>query len=89
MQQALHRSSLVPRGFVVESAYYEGDKAVIEIRASGSVGLCPLCGTVSQRVRSRYRRRVTTSRFRGGSYSSWWSPAASAATPSCAGAKSY
>ncbi|MBR0868407.1 transposase [Bradyrhizobium diazoefficiens] len=59
MQQALHRSSLVPRGFVVESAYYEGDKAVIEIRASGSVGLCPLCGTVSRRVHSRYRRRVT------------------------------
>jgi hypothetical protein len=32
MQQALHRSSLVPRGFVVESAYYEGDKAVIAVR---------------------------------------------------------
>jgi hypothetical protein len=47
MQQALHRSSLVPRGFVVESAYYEGDKAVILVRASGSVGLCPSCGTVS------------------------------------------
>ena len=29
MQQELRRSSLVPRGFVVESAYYEGDKAVI------------------------------------------------------------
>jgi hypothetical protein len=28
MQQALHRPSLVPRGFVVESAYYEGDKAI-------------------------------------------------------------
>jgi hypothetical protein len=31
MQQALYRSSLVPHGFVVESAYYEGDKAVIAI----------------------------------------------------------
>jgi hypothetical protein len=30
MQQALHRSSLVPRGFVVESAYYEGDRATDE-----------------------------------------------------------
>ena len=59
MQQALHRSSLVPRGFVVESAYYEGDKAVITVRASGSVGLCPSCGTVSRRVHSRYRRHVT------------------------------
>src|ERR1700739_577511 len=59
MQQALHRSSLVPRGFVVESAFYEGDKAVITVRASGSVGLCPSCGTVSRRIHSRYRRRVT------------------------------
>ncbi|MCK1493572.1 transposase family protein [Bradyrhizobium sp. 180] len=59
MQQALQRSSLVPSGFVVESAYFEGDKAVIAVRASGSVGLCPSCGTVSRRVHSRYRRRVT------------------------------
>jgi hypothetical protein len=29
MQQALQRSSLVPSGFVVESAYYEGDKSAI------------------------------------------------------------
>src|SRR5258707_10977685 len=59
MQQALQRSSLVPRGFVVESAYDEGDKAVIAVRAAGSVGLCPSCGTVSRRVHSRYRRHVT------------------------------
>jgi len=38
---------------------YEGDKAVITVRASGSVGLCPSCGTVSRRIHSRYRRRVT------------------------------
>ena len=48
MQQALQRSSLVPSGFVVESAYFEGDKAVIAVRAWGSVGLCPSCGTVSR-----------------------------------------
>ncbi len=59
MQQALDRSSPVPRGFVVESACYEGDKAVITVRASGSVGMCPSCGTASRRIHSRYRRRVT------------------------------
>src|ERR1700720_4315943 len=58
MQQALQRSSLVPSGFVVESAYYQGNKAIIAVRASGSVGLCPSCGTVSRRVHSRYRRHV-------------------------------
>src|SRR5690348_17189158 len=59
MQQAFRRSSRVPRGLVVESACYEGDKAVIAVRASGSVGQCPSCGAASRRVHSRYRRRVT------------------------------
>ena len=59
MRQALYRSSLVPRGLVVETAYYEGDKAIVLVRASGSVGLCPSCVTASRRVHSRYRRRVT------------------------------
>lgn len=47
------------RGFVVESAYYEGNKTVFAVEASGSIGLCPSCGTASRRVHSRYRRRVT------------------------------
>jgi zinc-finger of transposase IS204/IS1001/IS1096/IS1165 len=59
MQQALQRSSLVPSGFVVESACFEGDKALISVRATRSLGQCPCCGTVSRRVHSRYRRRVT------------------------------
>ena len=58
MQQALRRSSLVPAGFVVESAFYEADKAVITVYASNGFGLCPSCGTVSRRVHSRYRRRA-------------------------------
>jgi hypothetical protein len=49
----------VPSGFVVESAFYEGDKAIVVVRASGSIGLCPSRGTVSRRVDSHYRRRVT------------------------------
>jgi transposase len=59
MQQALQRSRLVPSGLVVESACFEGDKIVIAVRASGSAGRCPSCGTSSRRVHSRYRRRVT------------------------------
>lgn len=59
MQQALQRSNLVPSGFVVESTYFEGEKVVIAVRTSRSVGFCPSCGTVSRRVHSRYRRRVT------------------------------
>ena len=59
MQQALRRASLVPVGFVVESAFCQADRTVITVRPSGSLGLCPSCGTVSQRVHSYYRRCVT------------------------------
>ena len=59
MQQALRRSSLMPAGFVVESAFYEPDKAAFTVRPSSSFGLCPLCGTVSGWVHSHYRRRIT------------------------------
>ena len=64
MQQALRHSSLVPSGFVVESAFYEADRAVFTVRASSGFGLCPSCGTVSRRVHSRYRRRVTAHQAR-------------------------
>ena len=59
MQQALRRSSLVPTGFVVESAFRQADSTVITVRSLTSFGLCPSCGTVSRRVHSHYRRRVT------------------------------
>src|SRR5271168_1129362 len=59
MQQSLSRSSLVPSGFVVESAFCNADKTTITVRPSGCFGLCPSCGTVSRRVHSHYRRRVT------------------------------
>jgi transposase len=58
MQQALRRSSLVPTGFVVESAFYEADRILITVRAVRSFSLGPACGTVSRRVHSHYRRRV-------------------------------
>ena len=58
MQQALRRSSLVPAGFVVESAFCDIETTVITVRPSQSFGLCPSCGAVSRRVHSHYRRRV-------------------------------
>jgi transposase len=59
MQQALRRASLVPAGFVVESAFCEADRAVFTVRPSSGFGLCPSCGTVSRRVHSYYQRRIT------------------------------
>jgi transposase len=59
MQQALRRSDLVPAEFVVESASFEADRVVFTVRRENSFGVCPSCGTVSRRVHSHYRRRVT------------------------------
>jgi transposase IS204/IS1001/IS1096/IS1165 family protein len=59
MQQALRRASLVPAGFVVESAFCQVDRTVITVRPSRSFGPCPSCGTISRRVHSYYRRCVT------------------------------
>jgi transposase len=39
--------------------FYEADKTVFAVRPSCGFGLCPSCGTVSRRVHSRYRRRIT------------------------------
>lgn len=39
MQQALQRSSLVPSGFVVESACFEGDKIIIAVRSREALGV--------------------------------------------------
>jgi hypothetical protein len=59
MQQSFSRSSLMPSGFVVESAYQDGDRAIITVRFCRGFGSCPSCGTVSRRVHSHYRRQVT------------------------------
>jgi transposase len=59
MQQALRRSSLVPSGFVVESAFCDVDKTVITVRSVQDFSACPSCGTVSRRIHSRYERRAT------------------------------
>jgi hypothetical protein len=63
MQQALQRSNLVPSGFVVESAYFEGDKAVIAVRASNAaiLALSKNGIPIKQIVRQTPRRNVTTS----------------------------
>jgi transposase len=58
MQQALRCSSLVPTGFVVESAFCQAGSTVITVRSLTSFGLCPSCGAVSRRLHSHYRRRV-------------------------------
>lgn len=56
--RALRSSELVPSGFVVEDARCDATGMVIAVRAVRTANACPECGTNSQRVHSRYRRRL-------------------------------
>jgi len=51
-------SNLVPRGFVVDDAVMDGTTALITVRAVAEASACPGCGTHSERVHSRYCRRL-------------------------------
>jgi hypothetical protein len=59
MQRVLRPSALVPRGFDVESAVYDGAATVITVRPTSDASLCPGCGASSGRIHSRYLRRLT------------------------------
>jgi len=52
-------SMLVPPGFSADFAFSDGDKTVVNIRATGLSCPCPVCGVNSERVHSRYSRRLT------------------------------
>lgn len=58
MTQALRPSTLVPRGFVVEDAASDDLLTLITVRSLRSVSACPGCGTRSERIHSRYQRRL-------------------------------
>ncbi len=51
-------SQLVPDCLAVESVTYTDDAIVVTARAEAAVAACPLCGSSSRRVHSRYVRRA-------------------------------
>lgn len=59
MRFALRASSLLPSGFVVEGVSDDLVGTVIAVRPAIKTSPCPGCGTVSARIHSRYRRRLT------------------------------
>ena len=58
MHQRFYASNLVPRGFVVDDTAMDGTTALITVRAAAKASVCPGCGTRSERVHSRYCRRL-------------------------------
>jgi transposase len=58
MGHALRSSTLVPRGFVVYNTAIDDGVMLIAIRPASTASLCPVCGTRSERIHSRYQRRL-------------------------------
>jgi transposase len=52
-------SSLVPSGFVAESVSVSSDSILLVARSNASIATCPLCGSASRRVHSKYARYVS------------------------------
>ena len=56
--RSLRATELLPPGFSAVDALSDGDGAVIAIRATSAKSPCPSCGAISERVHSRYPRRL-------------------------------
>jgi hypothetical protein len=63
-------ASLLPPGFTVEGVDMGDATTVIPVRAAIAAGMCPMCGRLSSRIRSRYHRRLADLPV-GAWYSSW------------------
>jgi transposase len=58
MRAKVDISSLIPGGLVAESMTEEDDALVVTTRPAARTAACPLCGTETRRVHSRYVRSV-------------------------------
>jgi bacterioferritin (cytochrome b1) len=58
MGRLLRPSTLVPRGFAVDDTATDGEVMMIRVRPVSRASLCPGCGTRSERIHSRYQRRL-------------------------------
>jgi hypothetical protein len=58
MRAGIRISSLVPSGLVIESVSDSSDSIILAVRSEAGMAECPLCGSRSQRIHSRYDRQV-------------------------------
>ncbi|WP_348648818.1 transposase family protein [Rhizobium sp. SEMIA 4085] len=58
MSHSLRPSTLVPRGFIVDNTAIDDKVMLIAVRSASKASLCPICGTRSERIHSRYQRRL-------------------------------
>jgi transposase len=55
---SFHASKFLAPGFAADEAASDDDRAVVTIHATGASSACPSCGAISDRVHSRYHRRL-------------------------------
>src|SRR3954454_5556626 len=58
MRTGFRISSLVPSGLVFDGVSDSEDSVILAVRSEAAEAQCPLCGTASRRVHSRYIRHV-------------------------------
>src|SRR6202789_3237559 len=58
MRAGIRISSLVPSGLVIESVSDSSDSIILAVRSEAGMAECPLCGSRSRRIHSRYDRQV-------------------------------
>src|SRR5665811_2076714 len=58
MRTGFRISSLAPSGLAVESVSDSPDSIILTVRSEAGTTKCPLCGTASRRIHSRYARQV-------------------------------
>jgi transposase len=55
---SFHASKLLPPGFAADEAASTDDRTVVTIHGTSAISVCPSCGVISQRIHSRYHRRL-------------------------------
>jgi transposase len=58
MRAGIRISSLVPSGLAIESVSDSSDSIILAVRSEAGMAECPLCGSRSRRIHSRYDRQV-------------------------------
>ena len=56
--QSIHASELLPPGLSADDALSDDDSTVVTIHGTSAISVCPSCGVVSDRIHSRYPRRL-------------------------------
>src|SRR5579863_3246322 len=58
MRTGLRILSLVPSGLIVQSVNDSPNLVILTVRSAAVAATCPLCGSASRRIHSRYTRQV-------------------------------